>query len=82
MTTKERLHQLVDQLPDRDVGTAARLLEALRDTSDPVAELLDQAPVDDEPVTPDDEAAIREGWAGYRRGGGISSEEARRRLLS
>ncbi|MEK7817528.1 MAG: hypothetical protein AAB281_04655, partial [Actinomycetota bacterium] len=39
MTTKEQLHHLVDQLPEREVPTAQRVLEALRDTSDPVARL-------------------------------------------
>jgi hypothetical protein len=29
MVTRERLHQLVDALPDRDVATVARVLEAL-----------------------------------------------------
>ncbi len=33
MTTKERLHQLVDQLSEEDIRTAERLLESLRATS-------------------------------------------------
>ena len=34
MTTKERLHQLVDDLPESEVATAERVLAALRDTAE------------------------------------------------
>lgn len=62
MTTKERLHQLVDQLPASEVATAARVLEALPATADPLA----SAPEDDEPTTDADRDAISEGWRLYR----------------
>lgn len=35
MTTKERLHKLVDELSKRDLRAAERYLEYLTDTSDP-----------------------------------------------
>ncbi len=43
MTTKERLHQLVDQLSEADMHTAERLLEALRATSSTEPSLEDKS---------------------------------------
>jgi hypothetical protein len=58
MTVKERLHQVVDELTDEEAEAMLRRVEALR--SDPFVRYLDAAPVDDEPVTPEEEAAIAE----------------------
>ena len=82
MTTKEQLHHLVDQLPEREIPTAQRILEALRDTSDPVARLLDSAPMDDEPLTNEDRAAIEEGREQVRRGEVRAWAEVRRDVQS
>lgn len=83
MTTKATLHLLVDELPDDELDAAAQFLERLRDNReyDPVRRALDEAPEDDEPLTPEDEAAIEEGRAQYRRGEYVSAEEAKRELL-
>lgn len=70
MTTKEQLHHLIDQLPESDVGVVTRLLEALRDTEDPVLRLLAGAPEEDQAPTDDDIKAMTEGRAQYRRGEG------------
>lgn len=67
-TTKASLHRLVDELPERELATAERFLAYLRDTYDPVLRSLEDAPEDDEPLTREDEAAIEEGRAAYRRG--------------
>jgi hypothetical protein len=50
MTTRDRLHRLVDELPEGDITDAAeRLLEDLRDHgNDPLARKLLSAPIDDE----------------------------------
>jgi hypothetical protein len=58
MTTKERLHQVVDELSDEEAEAMLRRVEALR--TDPFVRYLDAAPVDDEPVTPEEEAAVAE----------------------
>lgn len=58
MTVKERLHRAVEELSDEEAEAVLRQLEALR--SDPFVRYLDSAPVDDEPVTPAEEAAIAE----------------------
>ena len=58
MTVKERLHQVVDEMSDEEAEAMLRRVEALR--SDPFLRYLDAAPVDDEPVTPEEEAAVAE----------------------
>lgn len=83
MTTTERLHHLVDVLPERELETAARVLEVLAerpDTVDPVALALALAPEDDEPVTDEDRAAIAEARRDRAAGRGIPMDEVKRRL--
>jgi hypothetical protein len=57
-----------------------------RDTSpqtvdDPFLELLESVEIDDEPLTDEDRAAIRDGWDAYVRGESRSWEDVRRSLL-
>jgi hypothetical protein len=70
MATRDHLYQLIDELPEGEIRTAERFLAYLRDTyaSDPLMRLLDEAPEDDEPLSPEEAAAIAEGMAEYRRG--------------
>jgi len=83
MTVRDELHQLVATLPDDDLGLAQRYLEALRDRRvDPMIWALDNAPIDDEPTTPEEEAAVAEALEDIRQGRTVSLEEARRVLLS
>ena len=58
MTTKERLHQLVDELTEDEADDALRYLAERHD--DPVIAAFRDAPVDDEPVTAADERALAE----------------------
>jgi len=58
MVNRERVHQLVDRLPDSDVAPVEKLLESL--TESPAARAARLAPADDEPVTPVEEKAILE----------------------
>lgn len=58
MTTKERLHQVVDELSDEEAEAMLRRIEILR--TDPFVRFLDEAPIDDEPVTAEEEAAVAE----------------------
>jgi len=67
MTVKERLHRMVDELSDQEAETLLRRVEALR--GDQFLRYLDAAPVDDEPVTAYEEAAIAEVEAD--RGAGV-----------
>lgn len=67
MTTRAALHELVEQLPESELRTAERFLAFIRDLADPVERLLEDAPEDDEPLSPDEESAIAEGWEACRR---------------
>ncbi len=50
MTVKEQLYQLIEELPERDLVTAQRLLEDLRHSRPHnLLRLLLNAPEDDEP---------------------------------
>jgi predicted transcriptional regulator len=69
MATKEALRRLIDEMPDEE---AERLLQAL---GDPVARALALAPVDDEPLTPEDVAAIEEGIADIEAGRVVRDEQ-------
>ena len=51
---------MVDQLPETEWDAAGRYLEYLRETGDPLARKLMEAPEDDEEITPGDMVAIRE----------------------
>ncbi len=58
MTTKERLHKLVDELSDAEAERALELVEQERE--DPVIAAFRDAPLDDEPWTEEDDAAMAE----------------------
>ena len=51
MTLKEKLHRLVDELPEEECHAAERYLEYLRDQGDLLLHRLASAPYDDEPET-------------------------------
>lgn len=77
---KEDLHRLVDQLSPRDLTAARRFLEYLRDTSDPLLRALARAPLDDEPTTPEEDAAAEKAWQEYLRGEGVPLEQVKQEL--
>lgn len=69
MTPKEELYRLVDRLPENEVHAARRFLEFLADLSrDPVLRALHEAPLDDEPLTPEEAAESDAAWKAYREG--------------
>ncbi len=76
--TKERLHALVEDLPESAWPTAERLLTEL---SDPVLQSLHAAPRDDESESAEESVAVQEAYEAVERGEVISHAEARRRLL-
>ena len=73
MTTKDDLYRLIDGLDEDD---ARVVLERLQDLQLP--RVLRDAPIDDEPVTDEDLAAIAEASADIAAGRVISHEEIRR----
>ena len=82
MTTKERIHRLVDDLPESELETVKRVLEGLSALSlpDPVAEALANAPVDDESVTDEEAQAIEEGERDIDAGQVVNVDQVRARL--
>jgi hypothetical protein len=81
VTTKDELHHLIDELGDRDLADAQRILEDIRaHGKDRVARKLLTAPIDDEPETEEERAAVAEGWDAIRRGDVVSDEDLRRQL--
>ena len=75
---RERLHELVDDLPDSEILAAEHILEALRDAVvERFSRALDAAPYDDEPDDDDFDGGLTEA----RSEESISHEEARRRVL-
>lgn len=82
MTERERLRALVDDLPEPKVHAALRFVEDLRTSEeDPVLKALRDAPFDDEPLTEEDLAALREAQGEEVQGRLIPHEEIRRRVL-
>ena len=81
MTTRETLHRLIDQLPECDLDMVGMLIEwrhRLRD--EPLLLNFATAPLDDEPWTEEDEAALAEARADIARGNVVSLDEVRQEL--
>ena len=74
MTTKEALHRLIDELPDEQ---AERLLHGI---SNPVLRARAPAPIDDEPETAEEAAAVAEGLGDLEHGDVLTTEQLRRSL--
>ena len=62
MVPKERLHHLVDQLPEEELHAAERYLTYLKEQGDPLLRVLLQAPLDDEPETEGERQAVEEAY--------------------
>ncbi len=77
MTAKERLRERVEQLTEDEAAETLRLLDQ---RSDALTRLLDDAPLDDEPTTPEEEASVQEALEAAARGETITLEELRAEL--
>ena len=75
-TTRERLHELLDDVPD---DRLADIEAAIVDAAAP-HHPIEEAPEDDESVTAEDLEAIREGREGYARGEYVADDELKRRM--
>ncbi|HYI79588.1 MAG TPA: hypothetical protein VEW67_01860 [Thermoleophilaceae bacterium] len=76
MSAKEKLRQLVDELSEAEAAAELKLWSARRSG---LVALMDSAPVDDEPLTARDEAALAESYDELAAGGQtVSVDEFRR----
>lgn len=66
-------HQLAEELSEHQAQAALTLVEETQ--QDPMLRALGEAPQDDEPPTPDEDASAREAHAAYLRGEAISADE-------
>jgi hypothetical protein len=63
---KQQAHELIERLPPTQLSAVVVLLEAMLD---PFARALANAPIDDEPVTPEEEEALAEAreWSKHNK---------------
>jgi hypothetical protein len=78
MTTKERLHELVDELTEAEA--AATLLVTERSRDDAMLQALASAPVDDEPSSPEEDSSAQAALDAYHQGEAIDADELKRDL--
>ena len=80
MNLKDRVHRLVDELPESELTIAERFLQYLRLTTDPVQRALLEAPWEDKPETEEEHQAVQEAREELARGERRTLEEVRREL--
>jgi len=68
---KQHAHKLIEQLAPGQVPAAIGMLERLLD---PVARAIANAPIDDEPVTEEEEKALEESREWFKHNKGIPHE--------
>jgi hypothetical protein len=78
VTAKEKLLEVVERLTDAEAEAALRYLTG--EGADPVAELFDRAPEDDEESSDAENASAAAAWGEYQRGDSLSLHDARREL--
>jgi len=76
MTTRELAHKMLDDLPDSEMEPMVELIASRG--GDPVMRMLDNAPEEDEEISPEEEAAAAEGRADIEAGRVVSHEEIKR----
>ena len=77
------LHRLIEELPETEIPTVAAFVSFVthRAQQTPLDRILDSAPSDDEELTEEEHAAIREGLDDIRAGRVYTSEEVEKELL-
>ena len=70
MSPRDALHRLIDDLPEGEIPRAERVFQALKEAAEAPSYTLETAPIDDEPETPEEAAAVAEAWREHRGGKG------------
>jgi hypothetical protein len=78
MTAKEKLRVVVEELSEREAEGALDYIASRR--HDELGALLDSAPLDDEPSTPEEEAAVQLARDELAHGETVSLDEIRSEL--
>jgi hypothetical protein len=73
---KQRAHELIDQLDPAQVSAVVPLLQYM--LLDPVSRSLAAAPVEQEPISAEEAAALDQARASLDRGKGVSHEDVLR----
>jgi hypothetical protein len=81
MTAKDKLREVVDELSEQEAEATLHFIDERRGhETDPLIALLDEAPPDDEPTTPEEDAGAAEARDEYKRGVYFDSDEIKREL--
>lgn len=80
MTAKDKLRRTVEELSETEAQDTLGFIVHRRDKRDALAELLERAPLDDEPTTPDEDEGVREAREQIVRGEVLSADEIRREI--
>ncbi len=72
---REDIHQLVDELPNKELNGVKRFLVYLQILGDPLTRKLLEAPYNDEPLTKKEESAIDEAWDDVRSGSVLTMKQ-------
>ncbi len=82
VTAKEKLREVVESLSEPEAEQALDYIERRRgdESLTELTELLDNAPLDDEPASREEEAGVREARTEYQRGEVFTADEIRREI--
>ncbi len=80
MTAKEQLRQTVERLSEAEAQDALGYIVRRRGKHDALSGLLERAPLDDEPTTPEEDRGAHEAKEQIARGDVLSADEIRREV--
>ncbi len=80
MTAKEQLRQTIDDLSEVEAQDALDFIVRRRGQRDALGEMLEHAPLDNEPTTSEEDEGVREARAEIARGDVLSADEIRREI--
>ena len=80
MQNKNRLAELIEQLPEGEMQAAVRYLEYLKDRGDPYLKFLMSVPEEDEELTDEFQRELDRAWKDIDDGQVISSDQLKQEL--